>query len=108
LSVSEATALLLPAMRGVAAAHAQDVIHRDLKPQNIFVCIGPDGRVVTAKVLDFGISVMLERVIGASAGPVPGLNMGTPAYMSPEHLSGVARVDERVDVYGLACCCTRP
>ena len=100
LSVSEATALLLPAMRGVAAAHAQDVIHRDLKPQNIFLCIGPDGRVVTSKVLDFGISVILERVIGAAAGPVLGAHLGTPAYMSPEHLSGVARVDERVDVYG--------
>ena len=100
LSVSEATALLLPAMRGVAAAHAKDVIHRDLKPQNIFLCIGPDGRVVTSKVLDFGISIMLERVIGASAGPVSGPNMGTPAYMSPEHLSGDVRVDERVDVYG--------
>jgi serine/threonine protein kinase len=100
LSVSETTALLLPAMRGVAAAHAQDVIHRDLKPQNIFVCIGPDGRALTAKVLDFGISVMMERVIGTSAGQVPGQAMGTPAYMSPEHLSGSARVDERVDVYG--------
>ncbi len=100
LSVSETTALLLPAMRGVAAAHAQDVIHRDLKPQNIFVCIGPDGRALTAKVLDFGISVMMERVIGTSAGQVPGQAMGTPAYMSPEHLSGSARIDERVDVYG--------
>ena len=100
LSVSEAAALLLPAMRGVAAANAQGVIHRDLKPQNIFVCIGPDGRVVTAKVLDFGISVMVERLIDPAAGPLPGLNMGTPAYMSPEHLSGVARIDERTDVYG--------
>jgi serine/threonine protein kinase len=100
LSISEATALLLPAMRGVAAAHAQDVIHRDLKPQNIFLCIGPDGRVVTSKVLDFGISVILERVIGGAAGPILGAQLGTPAYMSPEHLSGVARVDERVDVYG--------
>ena len=100
LSVSEATALLLPAMRGVAAANAQGVIHRDLKPQNIFVCIGPDGRVVTAKVLDFGISVMRERAVNPAAGPVPGLTMGTPAYMSPEHLSGAARIDERTDVYG--------
>ena len=100
LSISEASGLLLPAMRGVAAAHAQDVIHRDLKPQNIFLCIGPDGRVVTSKVLDFGISVILERVIGGAAGPVLGAHLGTPAYMSPEHLSGVTRVDERVDVYG--------
>jgi eukaryotic-like serine/threonine-protein kinase len=100
LSVNEAAELLLPAMRGVAAAHAQGVIHRDLKPQNIFVCIGPDGRIVTSKVLDFGISVMVERVMDPSAGPPAGLVMGTPAYMSPESLMGSASVDERADVYG--------
>jgi serine/threonine protein kinase len=100
LTVSEATMVLLPAMRGVAAAHAQGVIHRDLKPQNIFICIGPDGRVVTTKVLDFGISVMMERMMDQSAGPDPALAMGTPAYMSPEHLKGSARIDERSDVYG--------
>ena len=100
LTVGEATMVLLPAMRGVAAAHAQGVIHRDLKPQNIFICIGPDGRVVTTKVLDFGISVMMERVVDRSAEPAPALAMGTPAYMSPEHLAGSARIDERSDVYG--------
>jgi eukaryotic-like serine/threonine-protein kinase len=100
LSINEAAELLLPAMRGVAAAHAQGVIHRDLKPQNIFVCIGPDGRIVTSKVLDFGISVMVERVMDSSAGPLAGLAMGTPAYMSPESLMGSASVDERADVYG--------
>jgi eukaryotic-like serine/threonine-protein kinase len=99
LTVSEATTVLLPAMRGVAAAHAQGVIHCDLKPQNIFVCIGPDGRVVTTKVLDFGISVMVERATDRSAGPSPALSMGTPAYMSPEQLLGWARIDERADVY---------
>ena len=100
LTVGEATTVLLPAMRGVAAAHAQGVIHRDLKPQNIFICIGPDGRVVTTKVLDFGISVMVERVVDRSAGPSSALSMGTPAYMSPEQLLGWARIDERADVYG--------
>jgi serine/threonine-protein kinase len=99
LSVSEATAMLLPAMRGVAAAHAQGVIHRDLKPQNIFVCIGPDGRMVTTKVLDFGVSVMVERVMEPSAGQIPELAMGTPAYMAPEHFVGAAHIDERADVY---------
>jgi serine/threonine-protein kinase len=100
LSVSEAAGLLLPAMRGVAAAHAQGVIHRDLKPQNIFICIGPDGRVVTTKVLDFGISVMVERAMDPSAGQIPALAMGTPSYMSPEHILGVAPIDARADVYG--------
>jgi serine/threonine-protein kinase len=100
LTVGEATTVLLPAMRGVAAAHGQGVIHRDLKPQNIFICIGPDGRVVTTKVLDFGISVMVERVVDRSAGPSSALSMGTPAYMSPEQLLGWARIDERADVYG--------
>ena len=98
LSVSEATGLLLPAMRGVAAANAQGVIHRDLKPPNIFICMEPDGRIVTTKVLDFGISVMVERALDSSAGPT--LAMGTPAYMSPEHILGVPDIDGRADVYG--------
>ena len=100
LTVSEATSLLLPAMRGVAAANAQGVVHRDLKPQNIFICIGPDGRALTTKVLDFGISVMMERVVDRSAGPNPVLALGTPAYMAPEHILGERRIDERADVYG--------
>jgi len=100
ISVDEIATLLLPAMRGVAAAHAQGVIHRDLKPQNIFICVEPDGRVVTTKVLDFGISVMVGRAMELNAAPVPGPTLGTPAYMSPEHISGVARLDERADVYG--------
>ena len=98
LGVNEATMLLLPAMRGVAAANAQGVIHRDLKPQNIFICMEPDGRIVTTKVLDFGISVMVERGMDPSADPVSA--MGTPAYMSPEHILGVAQIDARADVYG--------
>jgi serine/threonine protein kinase len=100
LSVSEAAVLLLPAMRGVAAAHAQGVIHRDLKPQNIFICVGPDGRIVTTKVLDFGISLMVERVMDPATGQVPSLAMGTPSYMAPEHILGAAHIDGRADVYG--------
>jgi len=100
LSVSEAMSLLLPAMRGVACANAQGVVHRDLKPQNIFICIGPDGHILTTKVLDFGISVMMERVVDTSAGANLALEMGTPAYMAPEHISGERRIDERADVYG--------
>jgi hypothetical protein len=74
------------------------VIHRDLKPPNIFICMEPDGRIVTTKVLDFGISVIVERGLHPSAGPA--LAMGTPAYMSPEHILGVPDIDGRTDVYG--------
>lgn len=100
LSIEEAAALLLPAMRGVSAANALGVIHRDLKPQNIFLCVGPDGRLVTTKVLDFGISVMMERAVDHSAATVQLNTLGTPAYMSPEHIAGAPNIDARADVYG--------
>jgi hypothetical protein len=99
LSLHDALGLLLPAMRGVAAAHTQGVIHRDLKPQNIFVCVGPDGRIVTTKVLDFGISTMRDWARGSAMAAMPGL-VGTPAYMSPEHLECSDNIDGRADVYG--------
>ena len=100
LTMSEACALLLPAMRGVSAAHAHGVIHRDLKPQNIFICVGPDGRPVTTKVLDFGISLIAERALDRAAGPLSGVLLGTPAYMAPEQIAASEGIDERADVYG--------
>jgi serine/threonine-protein kinase len=100
LGVDEAVALLLPAMRGVAAANAEGVVHRDLKPQNIFICIGSDGRLITTKVLDFGISVMREKSVDGAQVTQLLATHGTPAYMSPEHISGAPDIDERADVYG--------
>jgi serine/threonine protein kinase len=100
LGLEEAAALLLPAMRGVAAANAMGVVHRDLKPKNIFICVGADGRMLTTKVVDFGISVVREQALGALAvGDAPPM-LGTPAYMSPEHIQGLADIDARADVYG--------
>jgi serine/threonine protein kinase len=100
LSVEEAATMLLPAMRGVAAANAEGVVHRDLKPQNIFLCVGPDGRYVTTKVLDFGISVIMEKALEAGTSTRLVTTHGTPAYMSPEHITGAPNIDERADVYG--------
>jgi serine/threonine-protein kinase len=100
LSMERTAALLLPAMRGVAAANAQGVIHRDLKPHNIFLCMGHDGRVVTAKVLDFGSSLLKENALDSSVAAGQLASVGTPAYMAPEHIQGAPRIDERVDVYG--------
>jgi len=100
LSLEKTIALLLPSMRGVAAANAQGVVHRDLKPANIFLCCDSDGRLITTKVLDFGIAVMIGRI--GETGPATGLlaMFGTPAYMSPEAIELSPTIDGRADVYG--------
>jgi serine/threonine protein kinase len=100
LEIREAIDLLLPAMRGVGAVHRAGVIHRDLKPDNIFLCKGSDGTAREAKVLDFGISA----VGGAYAPSHPtltkdGVILGTPAYMSPEQLESARSIDARADIY---------
>jgi serine/threonine-protein kinase len=100
LSLDTTLSLLLPAMRGVAAANAQGVVHRDLKPANIFLCSSSDGRLITTKVLDFGISVMMKRA-GETAAANEQLSMfGTPAYMAPEAIEFSPNIDGRADVYG--------
>ncbi len=100
LSLETTLALLLPAMHGVAAANAQGVVHRDLKPANIFLCSSSEGQLITTKVLDFGISVMMRRA-GETAPAVERLAMfGTPAYMAPEAIDLSPNIDGRADVYG--------
>jgi serine/threonine protein kinase len=100
LSLETTAALLLPAMRGVAAANAQGVVHRDLKPGNIFLCNDSDGRLLTTKVLDFGISVVMRRVGDTSTAREPLAMFGTPAYMAPEAIELSPSIDGRADVYG--------
>jgi serine/threonine-protein kinase len=100
LEAQQIIQLLIPAMRGVAAAHKTGVVHRDLKPDNVFLCRDADGSYREPKVLDFGISK-----VSASEGQLnprltrTGAVMGTPYYMSPEQIRGSAEVDRRTDVY---------
>jgi serine/threonine-protein kinase len=101
LEPDEAFALLLPALRGVAAAHAHHIVHRDLKPHNIFLCTGPEGEYLTSKVLDFGISKCLDASLAGQDLTTPGKAVGTPAYMAPELIRGSRSVSRRADVYGL-------
>jgi eukaryotic-like serine/threonine-protein kinase len=91
LPVDEAVAYAIEIGRGLTAAHARKLIHRDVKPQNVL--IDPDGR---AKVTDFGIARSLESKGLTATGRV----LGTTDYVSPEQAMGVD-VDERSDVYSL-------
>jgi tRNA A-37 threonylcarbamoyl transferase component Bud32 len=98
----EAVAIMLPAMRGVAAAHAHGVIHRDLKPDNIFLCMDADGSIRDCKVLDFGVS-KLTVADAATTGDITlsGNVVGTPEYMAPEQVRAGKHADHRIDIYSM-------
>ena len=95
--LSEFITLMLGAMAGVAAAHQHGVIHRDLKPDNIFLERIPGIAHPTAKVVDFGIAKLAE--IRGSTLTETGAAIGTPVYMSLEQLRGDRDIDGRTDVY---------
>jgi serine/threonine protein kinase len=104
LSWQEALRLLLPAMDGVGEAHRRGVVHRDLKPDNVFLARETSGT-VCPKVLDFGISRLQpldasDTVVQASLTRT-GAVIGTPAYMPLEQLRAEGDVDARTDVYAL-------
>ncbi len=90
--------IALPALRqaaaGLAAAHERGIIHRDVKPDNLFF-IGEPGDPYDLKVLDFGFSKLQTSKLTAA-----GIVLGTPAYMAPEQVLA-EEVDARADVYGL-------
>jgi eukaryotic-like serine/threonine-protein kinase len=97
MPVGRGLALLEQICRALAAAHARGVIHRDVKPENVFVVRAPDGT-DRAKVIDFGIS----QVLPAAGDRLTrdGAIIGTPEYMAPEQAAG-AGIDERADVYAV-------
>jgi predicted Ser/Thr protein kinase len=93
LEPREAARLLLEVARTTAQMHAQGILHRDLKPQNVF--LSSDGRVLVG---DFG----LARIVGGNRLTQTQTSLGTPGYSAPEQLDGsLAQADVRADVYAL-------
>jgi eukaryotic-like serine/threonine-protein kinase len=91
LAPGYAVPIFIDVCRALHAAHKKGVVHRDLKPGNIFLC--EDG---VAKVLDFGMS----KLASAESLTQTGYTLGTPEYMAPEQCIG-AQVEARTDIYAL-------
>ncbi|MEW6433904.1 MAG: protein kinase [Myxococcota bacterium] len=96
--------LLLQVLDALAQAHARGIVHRDMKPANVFVTRRRDERGTErdfVKLLDFGISKMHGDGTGSGL-TMTGVAMGTPTYMAPEQFFDARAVDGRADVYSVA------
>ena len=96
LSLNDAVAIAREIADGLAYAHSHGVVHRDIKPSNVLMS---DGHAIIA---DFGIATAV-RNSAVSRITVTGSSLGSPTYMSPEQAAGEADIDERSDIYSVAC-----
>ncbi|MDQ8153250.1 MAG: protein kinase [Gemmatimonadota bacterium] len=95
LPVADVVHLLRDVLDGLAAAHAQGVVHRDIKPDNVLL----SGR--HAVITDFGVSKAVEASTGGTSLTSLGIALGTPAYMAPEQAAADPHIDHRADIYAV-------
>ncbi len=100
LPLADACELVRQAALALQHAHERKLIHRDVKPSNLMVTVGPDGKPLV-KVLDFGLAQLRCNESAGGELTLSGELLGTVDYVAPEQIVNPRLVDERADVYGL-------
>ena len=98
LSSLHGIAVAVPILSALHHVHQKGIVHRDVKPANMFFAVEPDGHVIP-KILDFGIA---KLPAASSPLTVDGSVLGTPHYMAPEQIRGQEDLDGRSDMFSLA------
>ncbi|MDP9036386.1 MAG: serine/threonine protein kinase, partial [Myxococcota bacterium] len=97
----EAVSIVDQCCRAIARAHSLGIVHRDIKPDNIYLAHSVDDDAYVVKVLDFGIAKFLAVGDAVHSSTRTGALLGTPTYMSPEQARGLRSIDGRSDLYSL-------
>ncbi len=98
MSLREVAGIMGPVLAATMAIHERGIVHRDIKPDNIFLARTRFG-IVMPKLLDFGIAKLADQ--GVTGITSTGTTLGTPCYMAPEQAFGDGKVDARADVFAL-------
>ena len=104
LALLDAVEIVMQVLSGLRTAHKRDIIHRDVKPANVFLHERADGK-IQVKLLDFGVAKDMGGMNGSSEDTTQltrtGCVMGTPFYLSPEQVLGNREIDGRVDLWAV-------